>query len=449
MSLAERLAELEPAERAKVLGDLSRDELLAIKYDWRGVWAREKQLPPPGRWRQWMLKTGRGFGKTRSVAEWVREGVEKDGLSRIGVIHRTARDTRDVVVEGESGILSICPPWNRPLYEPSKARVVWPNGATLFMYGADEPDLLRGPQFQRNWYEELATWRYPEAYDNASFGLRLPGDPLGPRAAITTTPKNVLVLRKAMAKKGTRIVDGSLYENVANLAPEFVQEILDTYEGTRLGRAEIHGELLLDVPGALWTIERIERTRVPPIRLAEDLDPTKIAWRRMAVAVDPAVTSAEGSDETGIVIGGVLPKPCPVCGRGDLDHFGVVADYSGIYTPGEWGSRVVSAYERWRADRVVAEVNNGGDLVERNLRLTPGGASIPYTAVHASRGKVARAEPQSALYEKDRVHHFGSFAKLEDQQTTYVPGTADSPDRVDALVWLLTNLSGGRTMRAL
>ncbi|ADU50161.1 hypothetical protein Tmar_0036 [Thermaerobacter marianensis DSM 12885] len=399
------------------MAELSDEEAEALLYDWR-FWARPKQLPPEGPWRIWLILAGRGFGKTRTGAEWVREQVERHGRRRIAIVGRTAADVRDVMVEGESGILSISPPWFRPVYEPSKRRLTWPNGAIATLYSADEPDLLRGPQHDAAWADELAAWRRPEAWDNLMFGLRLGPDP---RVVVTTTPRPVKLIRDLLNDPTCVVTRGSTYENAANLAPAFLEQIISRYEGTRLGRQELYGEVLDDVPGALWQRKRIDELRV---REAPELV-------RVVVAIDPAVTSEEGSDETGIV----------VAGRGvDGDAY-VLADRSCRMSPDGWARRAVKAYYDFDGDRIVGEVNNGGDLVETVIRTVD--PKVPYKAVRASRGKAVRAEPVAALYEQGKVHHVGTFDHLEDQLCQITPDGyqgAGSPDRADALVWALTEL---------
>jgi predicted phage terminase large subunit-like protein len=335
----------------------------------------------------------------------------------VNLIGATADDARDVMIEGESGILEICPPGERPEYLPSKRRLEWPNGAKSLIFTADEPERLRGKQHQRLWGDELAAWRYQESFDQAMFGLRLPGQSV--RALFTTTPKPVRAVRDLLAADGCVITRGTTYENAANLAPEYIQQVVRRYEGTRLGRQELLGELLDDVPGALWNRPRLDELRV---RTAPEM-------RRVVVALDPAMTSGDDADETGII----------VAGKGEDGDAYILADLSGRYTPMAWARRAIDAYAEYRADRIVAEVNAGGEMVEHTLRTVD--ATIPYRAVHASRGKRIRAEPVAALYEQGKAHHVGSFPALEDQMCGFTPDGYDgSPDRVDALVWALTEL---------
>ena len=406
---------LPAGRRAEFLSSLTEAEAEALFYDWP-EWARPNQLPPEKAWRTWLLMAGRGFGKTRCGAEWVRGRAEAQPTARIALVAPTAADARDVMVEGESGILACCPPGNRPLYEPSKRRLTWPNGAMATTYSADEPDRLRGPQHTDAWADEIAAWKYPESWDMLMFGLRLGADP---RAVVTTTPKPVKVVRDLLKAETTEATRGSTYENRDNLAPAFLEQIVAKYEGTRLGRQELAGELLDDVPGALWTRAMVDAARVAH---APEL-------ARVVVAIDPAVTSGEDSDETGIV----------VAGKGADGRAYVLADRTCRLSPDGWAKRATLAASEFRADRIVAEVNNGGDLVERVIRTVD--ARAPYKKVHASRGKRVRAEPVAALYEQGRVSHVGGLPDLEDQMCAFVPeGTDGSPDRVDALVWALTEL---------
>jgi phage terminase large subunit-like protein len=370
------------------------------------------------------LLAGRGFGKTRTGAELVRARVAGWTARRLALVAPTAADARNVMVEGESGILAISPPWDRPRYEPSKRRLTWPNGAIATLYSADEPERLRGPQHDATWCDELGSWRYPEAWDMLMLGMRLGADP---RIVVTTTPRPTKLIRALIADPTAVVTRGSTYENRTNLAPAFLQQIIRKYEGTRLGRQELEAEILDDVPGALWTRGVIEASRACAA-------PTLL---RVVVAIDPAATSSEDADETGII----------VVGKDGQGQGWVLADASGRYPPAEWAKTAIAAYRAHRADRVVAEVNNGGEMVEATLRVID--PNVSFAAVRASRGKLARAEPVAALYEQGRVHHLGTFPQLEDQMCGFVPAdhgdfgqrpTGCSPDRVDALVWALTDL---------
>jgi phage terminase large subunit-like protein len=340
----------------------------------------------------------------------------------LALVGATAADVRDIMVEGESGILAISPNHFRPEYQPGLRRLTWPNGAIATCYSADEPDRLRGPQHDAAWCDEIASWRYPDAWDMLMLGLRIGKNP---RVVATTTPRPVKLIRDLLAREGTDVVvtRGRTIENVANLAPAFLSEIMRRYEGTRLGRQELDAEVLEDVPGALWQRDWFDRDRVTA---APEL-------KRVVVAIDPAMSNSEGSDETGIIVAGV----------GAEGHGYIIDDISGRYAPHEWATRAVEAYRRHQADRIVAEVNAGGDMVQATLRTVD--PHVSFTAVHASRGKIIRAEPVAALYEQRKVHHVGSLSVLEDQLCGF---TSDfdrsragySPDRLDALVWALSDL---------
>jgi predicted phage terminase large subunit-like protein len=392
---------------------------------WRAK-ARPSQLPPPGDWNGWLVMAGRGAGKTRTGAEWVKELVETNSAGRVALVGPTAGDVRDVMVEGPSGILSVSSPWCRPEYEPSKRRLTWPNGAIASTFSSEESDRLRGPEHSALWGDELASWNDAQsAWDMAMFGLRVG---VHPRWLVTTTPRPIKLIKELLAREGKDVVvtRGSTFENAANLAAPFLEAIRARYEGTRLGRQELNAELLSDIPGALWQLEWLDRDRVESA--PRDL-------KRVVVAIDPAVSNNEGSDETGIIVAGI-----------DADRHGyILEDLSGRYAPHEWAARAVAAYQRHKADRIIAEKNNGGDMVENTIRMVS--QNVSFRAVHASRGKVTRAEPVSALYEQRKVHHVGGLTALEDQMCSFTSdfdrGRAGySPDRVDALVWALTELLG-------
>lgn len=411
---------LERLAVARALPRILAERRVAQGSNWRSI-ARPKQLPPEGDWLVWLIRTGRGWGKTRTGAEWVREQVEA-GRRRIALVGETAADARDVMVEGESGIMAISLLSNRPNYEPSKRRLTWPNGAMATTYSGDDPDQLRGPQHEAAWVDELAKMRRAQdAWDNLMFGLRLGQHP---QVLVTTTPRPLKLIRDLIAQPSTVQVQGHTEENLENLAPSYREQVVARYEGTRLGRQELAGELLEDVEGALWTIGQIDVLRV---REAPALP-------RVVVAIDPAVSSTEDSDETGIVVAGV--GLCECKGQPELHGF-VLVDVSGRYSPDAWARVAIGALDTYKGDRVIGEVNNGGDLIETVLRTID--RSAPYKAVHASRGKVTRAEPVAALYEQGKVHHVGTLPKLEDQMTTWTQGQK-SPDRMDALVYALTEL---------
>lgn len=418
------LLSLPEQERQTFLASLTRAEAEALNYRW-DFWARDKQMAPPGDWRTWFVLAGRGFGKTRTGAEWVREEVESGRRKRIALVAPTAADVRDVMVEGESGLLACSPPSFKPRYEPSKRRLSWPNGAIATTFSADEPERLRGPQHDGAWCDEPASWRRPEAWDMLMFGLRLGEDP---RSVVTGTPKPTKMVRDILADRGTVVTRGTTYENRGNLAPAFFEKILRKYEGTRLGRQELNAEVLDDNPFALWKRDRIEELRVAAF---PDL-------ARIVVAIDPQVADPkqsgdEDSAETGIIVAGIS--------QGREPHGYVLDDATLRDTPDKWARAAVTAYSKYKADRIVAEANNGGAMVEFTVATVARdlGLRVSYKAVHASRGKVTRAEPVSALYEQGVVHHVGCFPQLEDQLCEWMPGDK-SPDRLDALVWALTDL---------
>ncbi len=393
-----------------MIREMSPEMAEALAYDWE-FWARDKQLLPPGDWETWAITAGRGFGKTRTGAETVRIWARDNPI--IHLVGPTAADTRDVMVEGESGILRISPDYERPNYQSSLRRLTWPNGAKAILYSADEPDRLRGPQCYKAWADELAAWRYPEAWDQLQFGLRLGNLP---QCIVTTTPRPTAIIRGLIADKKNIITSGSTYENADNLAPSFITAIERKYQNTRLGRQEIYAEILTDVEGALWKYSMIRSVKNPP------------ELKRIVVAIDPAVTSRKDSDETGIIVAGLgIDGMCYI-----------LADASGQFSPNDWGLRAVNLYHHWIADRVVAEVNQGGDMVETIIRGID--STVSYKAVHASRGKQTRAEPVAAMYEQGRIFHVGSHKDLENQMTTWDTRSEKSPDRVDALVWAVTDL---------
>jgi phage terminase large subunit-like protein len=399
---------------------MDAEELLVLDYEWER-WARPAQLAPTDRaWKYWLIKAGRGFGKTRSGAEWVRQQVEA-GKRRIALVGPTAADARDVMVEGESGILAISPPWNRPHYEPSKRRLTWPNGALATLYSAEEPERLRGPQHDACWSDELGAWKYiQETWDQIQFGLRLGDDP---RICITTTPKPKPLIKQLVADPDCVVTEGRTIDNAANLAPSFMATVQKRYAGTRLGRQELDAELLDDTPGALWTYEMLEKARQKGRVIPQ--------MTRITIGVDPSGSDGETGDSQGIV----------VCGLGADGRGYVLQDGSAKLSPDGWGQRVGALFVTHKADRVAAEKNYGGDMVR--FVLETAAPNIPVTLVSASRGKHLRAEPVSALYEQGRITHLEPFVDLEDQMvlmtSTGYTGP-DSPDRLDALVWAFTEL---------
>lgn len=435
------IAALTPATRAALLAEFTKTELETLTYEW-GFWARPEQLPPGGEWDFWLIKTGRGWGKTRTGAEWIcKQAAEYPLLSLVG---ETAADVRDVMVTGESGILACSPPWFKPQYFPSKSLLKWPSGSIANLFSGDDPDQLRGPQSYKAWVDELAKMRYhEEMWSNLLAGNRLGPHP---QVVLTTTPRPLKLLRQLVREEMCHVTSGSSYENLANVSAVWRRTFLARFKGTRLERQEIAGEILDDIEGALWTGTQLETLRIHP--LENETIPDLIARLglvRIVVAVDPQATKAPTDDEgreTGIVVGGIDSFDKAEA------HFHALEDVSGNYSPAEWGARAVNAYVRWNADRIVAEVNQGGDMVEATVRSVD--PNVSYMGVHAARGKVTRAEPVAAFYEQGRGHHVGQFAKLEDEMTTYtglLPGE-DSPNRMDALVWAGTELliEGGTIM---
>lgn len=426
-SLAERLAALPGEQLQAAIGTLTDDEAAALLYDWK-FWARPTQLPP-AQWGTdgcfiWIVRAGRGWGKTRTGAETFLDEIRSGRAKYPNLAGATAEDVRDLMIEGESGILAIAPPDFRPEYIPSQKKLVWPNGVVSHIYYGSEPEKSRGAQSDLLWCDELAKWKYPQdTFDNLMFGLRLGPSP---RCIITTTPKPTRFLIELEKRKdpagrlSTVVTRGSTSENRKNLSPVFISTVVSVYEGTRLGRQELDAEFLDDNPGALWKRDVIESLRVREYP----------ALLRIVVGVDPAVTSDSASAETGIVVAGIAAN----------GHCYVLDDASLQGNPLAWATAVVRAYDKFRADRVIGEQNNGGELVEANVRTVA--PRISYRGVWASRGKQTRAEPISSLYEQGKVHHVGTFPLLEDQMCDWAPDSGDrSPDRMDALVWALTALT--------
>jgi len=411
---------------SKLLSGLSAEEQQHLLYHWP-FWARPNQLPPTGDWTHWLVLAGRGFGKTRTGAEWVRHLAESGAAKRIALLAPTAADAREVMIEGESGLLAVSNPLFRPVYEPSKRRLRWPNGAIATAYSADEPERLRGPQHDAAWCDELCAWRFADqAFDMLMFGLRLG---TCPRSIITTTPKPTALLKRLLADPRVHLTKGSTYDNLANLAPTFKNTVLQQYEGTRLGRQELLADVLEDMPGALWQRALINSARRPAGSVPQ--------FDRIVVAIDPPA-SASG-DECGMIVA-----------ARKADRFFVLDDISaGGLSPQAWATQAVRAYHSYQADRMIAEANQGGDMVRAVLEQVDAG--LPIKLVHASRGKVARAEPIAALYEQGRVSHLGQFERLEDQMCAFSASfdrhaMGYSPDRVDALVWALTDLLAKRPL---
>lgn len=402
--------------------------MAALPWLWE-FWALEHQRAPEGPWAVWVILGGRGAGKTRAGSEWVRSIVEGALSSdpgecrRIALIGETYDQVRDVMIFGESGIMSVCPPDRTPKWVANERKLVWPNGAEAVAFSATSPEALRGPQFDAAWCDELAKW--PDgraAWDNLQFALRLGNHP---RQIVTTTPKNVPILRDILGRDDAAMTHAATDANRAYLGKGFIERVTADYGGTRLGRQEIAGELLDAIEGSLWPAERFDmiRAAIP-------------ALDRIVVAVDPPVTGRDGSDACGILVAGVRITQ-------DNSPTAYILEDASVEqsSPAEWAEKVVQTAERWSADRVVAEVNQGGDLVEALLRQKA--PDLPYRAVRATRGKIVRAEPVAALYEQGRVFHVERFDALEDQMQEMTQAGfigRGSPDRVDALVWAITDL---------
>lgn len=401
------------------LDKLTDNEALDLLYNWQ-FWARPKQLEPEGDWLYWVYLAGRGSGKTRTGSEFVNDHA-RQGAKHIALVGQTKSDARDTMVElGPSSILKVADPRLRPEYQPSKRRVVWPNGCIATIYSGDEPGQLRGPSHDIVWLDELAKFKYPqECIDNILFGLR-GSDKL--KIFVSSTPRPIRVIKElkqeSLKNDGNVILRiGSTYENASNLPEKFLNTIIAKYEGTRLGRQEIYAEILDDNPDALWSRKLIDDNRV-------NKHPRLI---RVVVAVDPEASDTETSAETGIIVAGI----------GDDQHGYIIADKTIKGSPKDWGNEVVTAYHTYQADNVIAEVNNGGDMVEYVIKsIDP---TVPVKQVRASRGKQLRAEPVASLDEQYKIHHVGSFPELEDQLCEWIPGDK-SPDRLDARVWAITEL---------
>ncbi|WP_428980908.1 DNA-packaging protein [Methylopila capsulata] len=427
-SLRADLLACAPSTTNRFLASLRPRDVEALAGLWP-IWARTDQTPPAGDWTTWLMLGGRGAGKTRAGAEWVRglvfgrEGFAAAPVGRIALVAETYADLREVMIDGVSGLLAVSPPAERPSYEPTRKRLVWPNGAIAQGFSAEDPEALRGPQFEAAWCDEVAKWRHPqETWDMLQFGLRL-GE--RPRQLATTTPRAVPLIKRLLADPATAVSRATTRMNAANLAPRFLEAVVGTYAGTRLGRQELDGELLEDDEDALWSREAIERSRV---REAPEL-------KRIVVAVDPPAGGGKRSDACGLV----------AVGLGANDRAYVLADETAhAARPELWAARAVALHRRLEADALVAEVNQGGEMVRSVIaQVDPG---VPVVAVRATRGKWLRAEPVAALYAQGRVAHVGAHPALEDEMAAFgLDGLANgrSPDRVDALVWAVTHLMLG------
>lgn len=419
-------------QRRAITEKLTDDQLRLLHYELtgQGWWskAREKQLPPEGDWVYWLLLAGRGWGKTRTGVEWIKHMVAA-GYRRGAIVAKDPGEARDVIIEGESGILACTPDWDRPVYTPSKKRLTWPNGAIHTIYSSEGYEELRGPQHDHALVDELAKYRYAvETWDQLMFGLRLKakgsrGEVLNPQVAITTTPRPTALIRRIRDDPKTVVTVGTTFENLDNLSVTY-QQVIARYQGTRLGRQELLAEMLDDNPGALWTYAMIESCRV-------ELMP--VESRRRVVAIDPSAT--EEGNEAGIMVGGL----------GQDMHGYLLEDRTTRGRPETWARAAIDAYHAWQCDRIVAEGNNGGEMIEAVIKSID--RSVPVKIVTATRGKLTRAEPISAFYEQGRIHHVGTYPELEDEMCTYtvpLPGEPikPSPNRMDAMVWVFTELMG-------
>lgn len=408
------LTSLPEKSRTTFLESLDSEELATLDGDWLFT-ARPEQLQPDGDWRAWLIISGRGWGKTRTGAEWIHMVAMTQPGSRLAILCRTASDCRDVAVCGPAGILA-CSGDDRPEYEPSKRLLTWPNGSIAQTYSSEKSDQLRGPQFSGAWVDELAAHKSWEAWDQLQFGLRI-GD--RPRCIVTTTPRPMVRLKRLANHQSTHLTRGATMDNRQNLSRDFIKAIHDRYANSTLGRQELAGEILSELPGALFMRADIDRHRV---NQAPEL-------RRLVVAVDPAVTSSEDADESGIVIAGVA----------DAGHMFILDDLSMRGTPDAVCRRALEAYHFHKADCIVFESNQGGETWQSITAQLDRSAAVKL--VHASRAKHARAEPIASRMEQGRVHFVGVWPELEDQLCNYVPGlTRKSPDRLDAFVWACTEL---------
>jgi phage terminase large subunit-like protein len=421
------LRDLPDEEVAAILKELGPKKAEELRHDW-GFWARPEQLEPEGSWNIWVALAGRGWGKTRAGAEWVRHRI-RSGDKIVHCVAPTKGDVRRVMVEGDSGLLNVC--WSGdetyrgkhigfPVWSPTNNSLTWENGSKAVFFSAEDPERLRGPQAYSAWCDELCAWRNAQdTWDMMMFGLRLGKHP---KVFVTTTPKTTKLIRTILDDEKTTISTGSTYDNAANLADTFLDAVRKTYEGTRLGRQELYAEILDEASGALWN-----RTLLAKCEIEKDEVPQ---LSRVVISIDPAVTANAESDMTGIVVAGI-----------DVNGIAyVLEDHTGRYTPQQWASKAIQLYRDHMADRIVAERNQGGDMVRHTLHTED--ETVPVKLVHASRGKMARAEPVSALYEQSKVKHVRGLNDLEDQMVQWEPlGSIGSPDRLDALVWALTDLS--------
>lgn len=419
MSQKEILHSLPSTEILDFLENITDEELLALEYD-LGFVGRPKQQIPPGDWANWLVLAGRGFGKTFVGAHFINTYARNNPGAVMCIMGETAKDIREYNILGKSGIVQQSHPNFIPKYIQSKSVLEYPNGSRGLIYSAQEPEALRGAEFHCAWLDELAKYQYQdEVWDQLGYCLRLGKNP---QTVITTTPRPTKLIKEIVADSYTYLTHGTMMENAANLPPKFIQSRLEKYEGTRLGRQEIYAEILDDNPNALFDLDNFAEFRIPKKKMKNLI--------KIVVAVDPAITANEHSDETGII----------VAGMDNHGHGYVLEDLSLIGTPSEWAAIAVKAYHKWQANCIVAEVNQGGDMVKTIMHNED--KNIAYDGVRATKGKAIRAEPVAALYEQGRIHHVGMFAEMEDQMANFDPTmkVKDSPDRMDALVWAFTKL---------
>lgn len=439
-SPAERLAFMDREQRLEILDEIlegvGAKTIAELDSNWE-FWARPNQLEPndpdcncgcQGKWLNWVILAGRGWGKTRTGAEWVHKGVNSGKYKLFHLVGATASDARDIMILGESGILATAKPDNPVKWTPTYRRLTWASGAEALVFSADEPERLRGLQCEAAWCDELASWRYPEAWKQLQLGLRL--GPM-PRTIVTTTPRPTQIIKKLVRddkNHRTHVTRGSTYENVSNLAAAFINEITRDMEGTRFGRQEIYAEILDEAELAYWSRDLLESCRIQK----DELPPLI----KIVIGVDVAVSFGEESAETGIVVAGIDSQ----------ERAYVIGDHSGKYRPDQWARKVASLYHSYSEDspevRVVAEKNQGYELIRHTIMVEDD--TVPVKLVHASKNKLTRAEPVATAYERGRVKHLGMFPDLEEQMCTWEAGDDNSPDRLDAMVWALTELVVGR-----
>ena len=430
-------------QNPEILNELNEDQLTELLWDWK-FWARENQLPPPGNWATWLLLCGRGFGKTRTGVEWVHSRAMAWPGRWIALVAKTPADARDYMIDGPGGFMRNIAPWHRPVFKASMRRIQWPNGSYATIYSDELPDQLRGFSGDTAWLDEFAKFKHPDdCWDNLQFGMRETSNDR-PRRCITTTPRPIKILKRLISLEGTIKVVGTSHENRANLDPAWFAETILDYENTRLGRQEIFADILEDFPGALWTTALLEMHRIAGRPPKMDLLAWRTHWKekmkRIVIAIDPASKSTAEAAEHGIIVAGL----------GHNGHGYIFEDISARLTPEKACRRAILAYDLWGADRIIGEINNGGEWIGTTISQTAqamfsqGARStshVAYKSVSASRGKMTRAEPISALDEQGRIHHVGLFPELEDQMCSYDPlAGMPSPDRMDARVWACTDL---------